>query len=48
METLDTVLVDCQSDHSWEATRLERRGHHVVYCSGPPNAPLCPNRAKSL
>lgn len=42
METLDTVLVDCVSDHSWEAAQLERRGHHVVYCAGPPRGTLCP------
>ncbi|MBK5269261.1 MAG: hypothetical protein JJE47_17705 [Acidimicrobiia bacterium] len=42
METLDTVLVDCVSDYSQEAAQLERRGHHVVYCAGPPRATLCP------
>lgn len=42
METLDTALVDCVSDHSQEAAQLERRGHHVVYCAGPPQASLCP------
>ena len=42
METLDTVLVDCVSDHSQEAAQLERRGHHIVYCAGPPQATLCP------
>jgi hypothetical protein len=42
METLDTVLVDCVSDHFQEVAQLERRGHHIVYCAGPPRATLCP------
>ncbi len=42
METLDTVLVDCVSDHFQEAAQLERRGHHIVYCAGPRRATLCP------
>ena len=42
METLDTVLVDCRSELSWETDLLRQRGHDVVYCPGSPLGASCP------
>lgn len=42
MDTSGTVLIDCASDRSMQAKLLERLGHHVEVCPGPPHATLCP------
>ncbi len=42
METLDAILWDCGGNRSTQADLLEKLGHHVETCPGPPHATLCP------